>query len=571
MNKLYSVVLLILLLFPFVHAAYTPSYIFYTLDGVVSINGSIITGTKINWSDVLNGPTLSISGNCSGQNATHVNVTQYINGTGVHQCVAVALNPGSGGGGSGTVTSITRGFGLNLSGSSITSTGTLDVNDSVFQRVVSGSCAGEVVVDILQNGSLVCEADNEGTETDPQVGAVTNGLWCRGSGTAVECDITPVSEQGSATANLSLNKTGIFNCSGMNSTHVNVSQNGTANGAQCIAVALNPGSGGGIGSSDGWWPLYSTKWLFNHSGSLDFNETTLNTTLTSYTLKSYSDLIATNASQAKTTAGEAGMNASAINASLTSYTLKSYTDAVASNVSVLRTDNTTQGTLITNLQTDNTTQASLIAMLRTDNTTQATLITNLQTDNTTQAGLIAMLRTDNTTQAGLISTAQTTATNANVSVYYTNLSVQGLLTSNATFVPRGTLYAWLVDGRNITNTSYLNDSHTHNASNITGGTFTGAFTFASTLTASITGNAGTVTNGLYTTSTWTGGDLSGTGLAPQVSDNSHLHSASNITAGTITQNITFSGNNTFTGKMCGNAACTSYIYYNDTSTSWIWV
>lgn len=65
---------------------------------------------------------------------------------------------------------------------------------------------------------------------------------------------------------------------------------------------------------------------------------TLNVTLnytylsTLYAAKSYVDLIATNATNAMTTAAEAGKNASYINASLSSYALKSYCDNIAGNV-----------------------------------------------------------------------------------------------------------------------------------------------------------------------------------------------------------------------------------------------
>lgn len=75
----------------------------------------------------------------------------------------------------------------------------------------------------------------------------------------------------------------------------------------------------------------------------------------------------------------------------------------------------------------------------------------------------------------------------------------------------------------ISGTCRITLNVTGTSGNITSAYFTGA----------LKGNADTVTNGLYTTSTWTGGDLSGTGLAPQVVDGSHVHDTANITTGTL--------------------------------------
>lgn len=61
---------------------------------------------------------------------------------------------------SGNVTSITRGYGINLTGTSITSSGTIDINSSVFQVRILGTCAaGTYLQSINIDGTVNCGID----------------------------------------------------------------------------------------------------------------------------------------------------------------------------------------------------------------------------------------------------------------------------------------------------------------------------------------------------------------------------------------------------------------------------
>lgn len=137
------------------------TFIFTTPNYTVYLNNSILKGTKINYSDILNAPTGG-SGNASTAYCALNQVLQNVTVSG-GQCITVSSS-------SGTVTSVTRGFGFNYSGTDITTTGTLNINDSVMQRRVYMSCpGGESIRDITINGSVTCEVDTVGltVESDP--------------------------------------------------------------------------------------------------------------------------------------------------------------------------------------------------------------------------------------------------------------------------------------------------------------------------------------------------------------------------------------------------------------------
>lgn len=89
-----------------------------------------------------------------------------------------------------TVTLITLGFGINESPINITSTGVISINDSVFQRRLTGCAGGYAAQNFAQNGvttctplpsgvfinvSLVCDVDLVGLTKKYQNFTYTNG------------------------------------------------------------------------------------------------------------------------------------------------------------------------------------------------------------------------------------------------------------------------------------------------------------------------------------------------------------------------------------------------------------
>jgi len=103
--------------------------------------------------------------------------------------------------GSGTVTSITRGYGFNLSGTPITSAGTIDINSSVIQNRVTGTCTtSEAIRVIAQDGSVTCVSLSAGagdiTSVQGNDGYIINGST---SGDVyLVLNITKISELGNS-------------------------------------------------------------------------------------------------------------------------------------------------------------------------------------------------------------------------------------------------------------------------------------------------------------------------------------------------------------------------------------
>jgi hypothetical protein len=167
-----------------VEAGLGRNFVIETITGNILINTSIINGTNIDCSNVIgevSGDACNITGG-GGSNIT--------NGTGLNLTATVmSIFPSyrlsqtcadgqlvlwnntagtwstcSAPSGGGTVTSVTRGYGFNDTGTSITTTGTLNINDSVLQNRVTGTCGADESIDtIYQNGSVDCETDTDTT------------------------------------------------------------------------------------------------------------------------------------------------------------------------------------------------------------------------------------------------------------------------------------------------------------------------------------------------------------------------------------------------------------------------
>lgn len=191
-----------------------------------------------------------------------------------------------------------------------------------------------------------------------------------------------------------------------------------------------------------------------------------------------------------------------------------------------------------------------------------TNVTNVQTVSLNASGTIYEGGTSLSSKYGLLAGMNSI-----------NSSVVSLVSSNTTTNGRVTEVNSTANGKAAT-------YHVHDATNITTGTLSAArlvgnYSINISGKSATCGTADLVTNGIYTTSTWTGGDLSGTGLAPQVTDSSHAHAANNITAGTFgTGNFVFGTNVTMehlilegnTSRIAAEANVSCTLIYGATST-----
>lgn len=126
--------------------------------------GTGLTGGTITSSGTIAADTTFLQQRVGGTCAAGSSI-RVINGDGTVVCEADDT-------GTGTVTSV--GSGTGLSGGPITSSGTLSVNTTVIQSRVTGTCAaGSSIRTINSDGTVVCEADDQGTGTVTSVGSGT--------------------------------------------------------------------------------------------------------------------------------------------------------------------------------------------------------------------------------------------------------------------------------------------------------------------------------------------------------------------------------------------------------------
>lgn len=142
--------ILVLFVIPFSVNALT-----LTMPSVLNLYNATYAPTTINQTTIINGTT---AGNCPAGQAV-----QNTTASGV-QCINVS----STGGGSGTVTSVVAGFGLNAT--TITTSGTLNVNSSTVQLRVNGTCLpSQAIQKIYENGTVDCKDAGGGSGTVTQV------------------------------------------------------------------------------------------------------------------------------------------------------------------------------------------------------------------------------------------------------------------------------------------------------------------------------------------------------------------------------------------------------------------
>ena len=248
-----------------VFSAYT--YCVELQSGTVCLNNTILTGTKINASDVLNLPSSATDDNnytdgiSFEQNSS--TYTFQLSRSGIPSNLTASFTvSSSGGGGSGvTVTagpnwpvkrnatnssvledlSLICGAGYGLS--SVT-------NNSVCTQFETPASAAATYYPLTNPAGYT---SNTGTVTSVSIttngsnAIVVSGGPITTSGTLnIQVQNATTTQDGLMTAtqatSLSL-KALAGNCVGSNSTHVNVTMNATTSGVQCVAVARNPGSG----------------------------------------------------------------------------------------------------------------------------------------------------------------------------------------------------------------------------------------------------------------------------------------------------------------------------------------
>ncbi len=145
-----------------------------TTAGTIDVNMTSVVVNIGNWSaDKTNyATTASVNAKASPGTCPAGQVVMNSTSTGV-QCVPAST---------GSVTSITRGIGFQNNGTSITSTGQLDINTSAIQNRVTGTCTYGIN-GVNSDGTVSC-AGQQGTGT-VNSGTVNQLAYYAGTGTAV--------------------------------------------------------------------------------------------------------------------------------------------------------------------------------------------------------------------------------------------------------------------------------------------------------------------------------------------------------------------------------------------------
>ena len=200
----------------------------YVLDLNSNSNFNSIDSVSINSQNILlNGVSID-SGFVNSGEANSITSNMIVDGTIVGNDLSPTYKSGSAFDSRfinvGEANSITSSM---LSSNTIQSS---DVNSADIQLRVSSTCAvGSSIRAIASDGTVTCEIDtdtdtntqlseatvdvyanNNGyltsfTESDPQVGTITNGKWCRSDGTKIICDVNTVTDTDTTIADTNTN------------------------------------------------------------------------------------------------------------------------------------------------------------------------------------------------------------------------------------------------------------------------------------------------------------------------------------------------------------------------------